>query len=102
MSVCLISMLVISDEISMGRSFRDGLCENSHRIGLDRPALSAPHPLATFGWHAQRLPLSSLAGQAGRAGGGLSFHALTVQPSAAGRIPMRVDGRMYSIESRTC
>lgn len=63
MSVCLISTLVISDEISMGRSFRGGLCENSHRSGF-------------------------------------FFHALTVRPSAAGRIPQRIDGRMYSIESR--
>lgn len=87
MSVCLISMLVISDEISMGRSFRDGLCENSHRIGLDRPALSAPHLLATFGWHNQRdsVPPSL---NAGRAGGGLFlFHAPTVFPIEHGRIP---------------
>lgn len=73
MSVCLISTLVISDEISMGRSFRGGLCESTHRIGLDWPAISAPHRMAVFGWHNQRdsVPPSL---NAGRAGGGLLFH----------------------------
>lgn len=33
--------------------------------------------------------------------GGFFFHALTVQPSAAGRIPRRVDGRMYSTKSKS-
>lgn len=104
MSVCLISTLVISEEISMGRSFRGGLCENSHRSGLDWPAIS-PHP-AHAGIHCRREPFQSaypLPG-VGRVflRGGFFFHAMTVRPSAAGRIPRRVDGRMYSIELRAC
>lgn len=100
MSVCLISTLVISDEISMGRSFRGGLCENSHRSGLDRPAIS-PHP-AHAGIHCRREPFQSalpphVHGPRSSCVGGLSFHALTVRPSAAGRIPMRVDGGLSSM-----
>lgn len=73
--------------VSMGQAFRDGLCESAHRIGLDRPAISAPHRMAVFGWHNQRdsVPPSL---NAGRAGGGLFlFHVLTLPVVAVDRIP---------------
>lgn len=57
----------------MGRSFPLMGALGFHRIGMDRPAISAPHHMAVFGWHNQRdsVPPSL---NAGRAGGGLLFH----------------------------
>lgn len=99
-----VSARAASCSFSMGRSFPLMGAWGFHRIGLDRPAISN-HP-AHAGTHCRReptqAPTPSRAWAASSCVGGLSFHALTVQPSAAGRIPPRIDGRMYSIESRTC
>lgn len=57
------------------------------------------HP-AHAGIHCRREPnqtLSSLSGFRVFLRGGLSFHALNVQPSAAGRIPRRIDGGLSSM-----
>ena len=61
------------------------------------------HP-AHAGTHCRREPFQSaypLPG-VGRVflRGGFFFHALNVAPSAAGRIPPRVDGEMYSTKSK--
>ena len=71
----------------MGRSFPLMGAWGFHRIGMDRPAISAPHHMAVFGWHNQRdsVPPSL---NAGRAGGGLFlFHVLTLPVVAVDRIP---------------